>query len=283
MAKKDNVQKFTPEVERSVQNEEVMYESEAYGSPQPDAGMETTVMKPVGMGGPVPIVAPKHNTVQLQPIIVPLAVVPYMTQDSDVLRTDGAPSGGEHYGDNVSEMEATRTRAQEKAKSDKGKVRIASLFLFVFSALTVVCYLLAYFKPNVFGFDFADFNVIGIIADWIGGTSPQNLAIALLYIISAGFATICTILTFIALLAGKLPSGFTSVLFLCSAATVDAGLIYRLIADDFVLAQDKASIVICGIATIGFIISVIVAIGLGKSSKKQSKGKSVGYYGNDMI
>ncbi len=283
MAKKDNVQKFTPEVERSVQNEEVMYESEAYGSPQPDAGMETTVMKPVGMGGPVPIVAPKHNTVQLQPIIVPLAVVPYMTQDSDVLRTDGAPSGGEYYGDNVSDMEATRTRAKEKAKSDKGKVRIASLFLFVFSALTVVCYLLAYFKPNVFGFDFADFNVIGIIADWIGGTAPQNLAIALLYIISAGFATICTILTFIALLVGKLPAGFTSVLFLCSAATVDAGLIYRLIADDFVLAQDKASIVICGIATIGFIISVIVAIGLGKSGKKQSKGKSVGYYGNDMI
>lgn len=281
MAKKDNVQKFTPEVE-NVQNEELIYESEAYGSPQPDAGMETTVMKPVGMGGPVPIVAPKHNTVQLQPIIVPLAVVPYMTQDSDVLRTDGAKTGNEYYGDNVSDMEETRTRASSKAKSGKGKVRVASLFLFVFSALTVVCYLLAYFKPEIIGMDFSSYDVISIIKNWIAGTAPANLAIALLYIIGAVFSAICTILTLIGFIAGKLPAGFTTVLFLCSAATVDAGLIYRIIANDFALATDKALIVVCGLATIGFIISVIVALALGKEGKQSKKNHSA-YYGNDMI
>ncbi|MCQ2602609.1 MAG: hypothetical protein MJ193_01645, partial [Clostridia bacterium] len=88
MAKKDI--KFEPPVE---EQKEETFETEAYGTPEPDKGMDTTVMKPVGMGAPVPVVMPKHNTVQLQPIIVPLAVVPYMTQDSDVLRTDGENAG----------------------------------------------------------------------------------------------------------------------------------------------------------------------------------------------
>ncbi len=282
MAKKENVQKFTPEVENNIPLEEVVYESEAYGSPQPDAGMETTVMKPVGMGGPVPIVAPKHNTVQLQPIIVPLAVVPYMTQDSDVLRTDGQ-SANEYYGERVSDMEETHAHKKAKKKSDKAKVRIASFFLFLFSAAVVAAYLLAYFKPQIIGLDFSEFNVIGIITSWIGGVAPQNLALALLYIISAGFSAICVLLTLVSLIVGKLPAGFATVLYLCSAATVDAALVYRIIAGNFVLANDKASIVVCGLATIGFIISVIIAIALGKSGKKQDKANTTNYYGNDMI
>ena len=86
MAKKNR----KPEVEKVpesnapivFENEQTLYEAEAYGSPQPEAGSDVTVMKPVGIGGPVPIVAPKHNTIQLQPIVVPLAVVPYMTHRS---------------------------------------------------------------------------------------------------------------------------------------------------------------------------------------------------------
>ena len=91
MAKKDNRVLATAPAAAPLATmpaeEPVLYESEAYGDPQPDAGATTTIMKPVGIGGPVPIVAPKHNTIQLQPIVVPLALVPYMTQDSDVLRT----------------------------------------------------------------------------------------------------------------------------------------------------------------------------------------------------
>ena len=93
MAKKNNVQNFVPEQEYVQEDvmlqEEVLFESEAYGSAQPDAGMGTTVCKPVGIGGPVPIIAPKNSTIQLQPIVVPMAVVPYMSQDCDVLKTEG--------------------------------------------------------------------------------------------------------------------------------------------------------------------------------------------------
>ena len=89
MAKKNNVQNFVPEqeiVQEEVapQQEEVLFESEAYGNAQPDAGMGTTVCKPMGIGGPIPVVAPKNNTIQLQPIIVPMAVVPYMSTFSGV-------------------------------------------------------------------------------------------------------------------------------------------------------------------------------------------------------
>ena len=100
MAKKNRKQEILNEpVENNepvvFEGDQTLYEAEAYGSPQPEAGSDVTVMKTVGIGGPVPIVAPKHNTIQLQPIVVPLAVVPYMTQDSNVLRTDGRPQGAE--------------------------------------------------------------------------------------------------------------------------------------------------------------------------------------------
>ena len=99
MAKQDNVQNFVPQQQTMPQpvayQEEAVFESEAYGSPQPDAGMGTTVCKPVGIGGPIPIVAPRRTTIQLQPIIVPMAVVPYMSQDNDVLKVDGVQQPAE--------------------------------------------------------------------------------------------------------------------------------------------------------------------------------------------
>ena len=87
MSKKDKKQEIvmTPDTGEIKTDDEPMFESEAYTAPQPEAGSDVTVLKPVGTGGPVPIVAPKHNTVQLQPIVVPLAVVPYMTQEIEAL------------------------------------------------------------------------------------------------------------------------------------------------------------------------------------------------------
>ena len=115
MAKKDKNQEivFSPDTNDVRVDDEPLFESEAYGTPQPEAGSDVTVMKPVGIGGPVPIVAPKHNTIQLQPIVVPLAVVPYMTQDSNVLRTDGKQQSGYmpstvEYGD-ATEFETVST------------------------------------------------------------------------------------------------------------------------------------------------------------------------------
>ena len=76
MAKKDNhvstaaqdsalaANSFPPEVP-------VLYESEAYGDPEPDAAASTTVTKPVGIGGPVPIVAPKATPYSCSPSSCP--------------------------------------------------------------------------------------------------------------------------------------------------------------------------------------------------------------------
>ena len=65
MAKKDKKQEIvmTPDNSEVRVEDEPMFESEAYTAPQPEAGSDVTVLKPVGTGGPVPIVAPKHNTI----------------------------------------------------------------------------------------------------------------------------------------------------------------------------------------------------------------------------
>jgi hypothetical protein len=272
MAKKDKVQNFVPEQE--LIQEETLFEAEAYGNPQPDAGMETTVMKPVGMGGPVPIVAPKHNTIQLQPIVVPLAVVPYMSQDSDVLRTDGAQAQEYDTATGFSKVEAEK-EAKARKKSKKAGVRAASFFSFLLSGVVVAIYLLAYFMPEFYVFNFGAFNVIGTIIDWIGGIAPQNMAVALLHIISAGFAGILVVISLISFIVGKTPAGFNTVLSFISAATVDAALIYTAVKATnagiaFSVMEYLEYIILAGVATLGFIVSIIILVGLGRNKDPYS-------------
>ena len=120
----------------------------------------------MGIGGPIPVVAPKNNTIQLQPIIVPMAVVPYMSQDNDVLKTEGVQVVEEYdtAASDFSRMEAEQ-KVEKKKKSRKAGSRAAAFFLFLFSALVVTIYMLAYFKPEVLSLNFAEFNVIGEIVD----------------------------------------------------------------------------------------------------------------------
>lgn len=282
MAKKDKTQKFVPEQEVVIPDEP-LFEAEAYGSPEPDAGMETTVMKTVGMGGPVPIVAPKHNTIQLQPIIVPLAVVPYMTQDSDVLRTDGeAVRGGEYdQATGFSKVEAAKEE-KKKARSKKAGVRAASFFSFVLAAVTVVIYLLAYFKPEIWMFDFKHFNVIGTIIDWIGGIAPQNMAVALLHIVSCGFAAVMVVTALVGFLFGKASAGFNALVTFITAATVDAALIYEAVTATqrgatFVVMDYLEYIILAGVATLGFIIGIIVVASEGRKKDPYSDEQSKAY------
>lgn len=282
MAKKDKTQKFVPEQEVVIPDEP-LFEAEAYGSPEPDAGMETTVMKTVGMGGPVPIVAPKHNTIQLQPIIVPLAVVPYMTQDSDVLRTDGeAVRGGEYdQATGFSKVEAAKEE-KKKAKSKKAGVRAASFFSFLFAAVTVVIYLLAYFKPEVWMFDFGRFNIVGTIIDWIGGIAPQNMAVELLHIVSCGFAAFTVITALVGFIFGKASAGLDAVVDFITAATVDAALIYEAVTATqkgvaFVAMDYLEYIILAGVATLGFIVSIIVVASEGRKKDPYSDEQSKAY------
>ena len=275
MAKKNNVQNFVPEQEYVQEDvmlqEEVLFESEAYGSAQPDAGMGTTVCKPVGIGGPVPIIAPKNSTIQLQPIVVPMAVVPYMSQDNDVLKTEGVQLVEEYdtQASDFSRMEAEQ-KVEKKKKSQKAGARAASFFMFLLSGLVVVAYMLAYFKPEVFTLNFGkDLNVIGQIVDWTKDIEPADMATTILHAICFGLAGITAITTLITLIVGKLPAGFVLALSLISAVAVDAALIYNAVlatqdGAKFVAKDWLEYIIVAGIATLAFIISIIVLVALNK-------------------
>ena len=271
MAKRKNVQNFVPEqeiVQEVAAQEEVLFESEAYGSAQPDAGMGTTVCKPVGIGGPVPIVAPKSSTIQLQPIIVPLAVVPYMSQDCDVLKTEGAQSADDfdEAAAEFSRMEAEK-EAERKKKSKKAGARAAAFFMFLLSGIVATAYMLAYFKPEVFTLNFGkDMNVIGQIVDWAKGTAPANMALTILHAICFGLAGIVALTSLISLLVGKYPASFVFTLALTSAVAVDAAFIYQAVSasEKFVATDYIEYIIVAGIATLAFLIGMIVTIVMGR-------------------
>ena len=277
MAKKKNVQNFVPEQElyeeEVVLQEEVVFESEAYGNAQPDAGMGTTVCKPVGIGGPIPIIAPKNNTIQLQPIIVPMAVVPYMSQDADVLRTDGGSMQlVEEYdtaASDFSRMEAEQ-KVEKKAKSKKTGARVASAFMFLFSAVVLVAYLLAYFKPVIGTLDLgAHLNVLGDVIAWAKGTEPANMIITILHAVCLGFTAITLITTLITLFVGKYPSAFILILALVSSLAIDAALIYHAVDGTqkgvaFVFNDYLGYIIVAAVATVAFIISIIVTVAMGR-------------------
>lgn len=276
MAKKNNVQNFVPEQEyvqeELVLQEEVLFESEAYGNSQPDAGMGTTICKPVGMGGPVPIIAPRNSTIQLQPIIVPMAVVPYMSQDSDVLQTEGVQLVEEYdtAASDFSRMEAEQ-QVEKRAKSKKAGARAASFFMFLLSGLIVVAYMLAYFKPEVLTLNFArHLNVIEQVVDWANGTAPADMATTILHAICFGLSGITAITTLITLIVGKLPTGFVLTLSLLASVAVDGAIIYNAVVSTqdgiaFVAKEWLEYIVVAGLATLLFIISIIVLVALNKN------------------
>ena len=212
MSKKDKKQEIvmTPDNGEIKLEDESMFESEAYAAPQPEAGSDVTVLKPVGTGGPVPIVAPKHNTIQLQPIVVPLAVVPYMTQDSNVLRTDGR--GQNVYAQaTVENDEATdfETVSARKVKK-KGKVqpRIFALVTFLLSALTVLPFILSYFMPSVGSVSIEKLNVIGVIKNWIANGFALRPLSNIAYIGVAAVSAVMTIASLISVIVGKYPRAF---------------------------------------------------------------------------
>ena len=275
MAKKNNVQNFVPEQEyvqeELVLQEEVLFESEAYGNAQPDAGMGTTVCKPVGIGGPVPIIAPRNSTIQLQPIVVPMAVVPYMSQDSDVLQTEGVQLVEEYdtAASDFSRME-TEQQAEKREKSKTAGARAASFFMFLLSGLIVVAYMLAYFKPEILTLNFArHLNVIGQVVAWAEGTAPADMATTILHAICFGISGITAITTLITLFVGKLPTGFVLALSLISALAVDGAIIYNAVVAtkggaEFVAMEWLEYIIVAGLAILLLIISIIVLVALNK-------------------
>lgn len=272
MSKKDKKQEIvmTPDNGEIKLEDEPMFESEAYAAPQPEAGSDVTVLKPVGTGGPVPIVAPKHNTIQLQPIVVPLAVVPYMTQDSNVLRTDGR--GQNVYAQaTVENDEATdfETVSARKVKK-KGKVqpRIFALVTFLLSALTVLPFILSYFMPSVGSVSIEKLNVIGVIQNWIANGFALRPLSNIAYIGVAAVSAVMTIASLISVIVGKYPRAFNFIFALASSGAMLALLIKWLVTKTFVVSEKIAFLIVLVLCLVNLVLSIVFAILMNKLDDK---------------
>lgn len=261
---------MTPDNGEIKMEDEPMFESEAYAAPQPEAGSDVTVLKPVGTGGPVPIVAPKHNTIQLQPIVVPLAVVPYMTQDSNVLRTDGR--GQNVYAQaTVENDEATdfETVSARKVKK-KGKVqpRIFALVTFLLSALTVLPFILSYFMPSVGSVSIEKLNVIGVIKNWIANGFALRPLSNIAYIGVAVVSAVMTIASLISVIVGKYPRAFNFIFALASSGAMLALLIKWLVTKTFVASEKIAFLIVLVLCLVNLVLSIVFAILMNKLDDK---------------
>ncbi len=279
MSKKDKKQEIvmTPDTGEIKTDDEPMFESEAYTAPQPEAGSDVTVLKPVGTGGPVPIVAPKHNTVQLQPIVVPLAVVPYMTQDSSVLRTDGR--GQNVYAQaTVESDEATdfQTISARKVKKQvKVQPRIFALVTFLLSALTVLPFILSYFMPKIGNISIEVFNVIGLIKGWVANGFELHPLANLDYVVVAGLSAILTVVSLVAIIVGRYPRAFSCIFSLASAAALVALLVKWLIDKSFVAQEKVAFLVVLVLSLVNLVLTIVFSILMNKLDDKMENAENM--------
>ncbi len=279
MSKKDKKQEIvmTPDTGEIKTDDEPMFESEAYTAPQPEAGSDVTVLKPVGTGGPVPIVAPKHNTVQLQPIVVPLAVVPYMTQDSSVLRTDGR--GQNVYAQaTVESDEATdfQTISARKVKKQvKVQPRIFALVTFLLSALTVLPFILSYFMPKIGNISIEVFNVIGLIKGWVANGFELHPLANLDYVVVAGLSAILTVVSLVAIIVGRYPRAFNFIFSLATAAALVALLVKWLIDKSFVAQEKVAFLVVLVLSLVNLVLTIVFSILMNKLDDKMENAENM--------
>lgn len=271
MSKKDkqeipsSAESVTPPVEQTEVSPAVqtdaLYESEAYGDPQPDEGIKTTVMKPVGMGGPVPIIAPKHNTVQLQPIVVPLAVVPYMSQDSEVLRTDGRMANRASAEGTDFDVSAAVQAEKDKQKKHKAvQTRIFSLVTFLAACLIAVVFILAYYKPVYGKVDFSDCDVIGAIVMLANGLRPEPLAPAVTLIVGAASVAVVWLVSLFGMIFGKYPRKTLLLFAFIAVAVFAAEIIYDVVKKTFVAGESAGWFIMLGLGGLEFVLSIIFLI-----------------------
>lgn len=269
MAKKERVETtFNPEVKSEettapvAEEQETMYESEAYGNPRPDQGTRTTVMKTVGIGGPVPIVAPKHNTIQLQPIIVPLAVVPYMSQDSSVLRTDGKTEAyGEDGYSSAVEFDAARMEAEKRTAVRRlsSSFRVFSVVTFFIAAIIAVGFILAAFSPVVGALDFSGNDVIGNIEQLVDGGKPEVMSQTVTNIIAAFGVALAMLCSLLGIIIGKYARKTMVVCSVLALGAFAAELIAQAVRGTFALASSGALILMASLAAVMLIVSAALA------------------------
>ncbi len=273
MAKKDKNQEivFSPDTNDVRVEDEPLFESEAYASPQPDAGSDVTVTKPVGIGGPVPIVAPKHNTIQLQPIVVPLAVVPYMTQDSSVLRTDGRPQGGTSMSEYDEATDFETVEQENIKKKVKVQPRIFALVTLLLSTIVLLPFILSYFLNDIGNASLEQFDIIGTIMDWAENEFYSHPLRNFAYIGVAGVSVIMMITAIISLICGKYPRAFNFILSGGVAAAMVALLIRFMVAHESITVNNPVFIALITVALLNFVLVIIFSIVLNKLDDKMDE------------
>lgn len=281
MAKKErNLIETAPQAQELGVEEESILEAEAYASPQPDSGSDVTVLKSVGTGGPVPIVAPKHNTIQLQPIIVPLAVVPYMTQDSSVLRTDGRTSQPSYTHEEEGEAAQLKSYKSVDAEKESSKPRTgARLYAFIsllLAALTTLPFILSFFNIKFGSVDFAEFNTITLISNWVDKTAEFSFEPIwnILGLVVMAMAMLSLLLTLIGLIIGKYPKPLLCIFEFVAMGCLIAELVLDLVKKNFVLNDRIIFIVVLALTAIAFILSVIFSASINRREDRAEERDS---------
>ncbi len=246
-----------------------VFESEAYVAPKPDVGVDTTVLKPIGNGGPVPIVAPRNKTIQLQPIIVPLAVVPYMSQDNGILRTE-KPGADVFETETEKSQETITQEISVRRKSKQIKERVFSFVIFAIACLAIVPFVLANYYlvlGNNLVFDL-NLNVIGTIFAWVAGMPPVNMLLSILFIISAFSLVITALVSLLGLIFGfysKIANTFLGIL---NFVPLLIALIYMIVKNQFILQMEIVFIIELAFTFLVFVCGVIFSLVLNKAGDK---------------
>lgn len=270
--KKQEVVTMQPSTEVGFETEP-MFETEAYTAPQPDAGADVTVMKPVGTGGPVPIVAPKHGTIQLQPIVVPLAVVPYMTQDSSVLRTDARAQGNASadVDDEATDFEAIEAKKLKKQRASRP--RIFGLVTLLVSVVALLPFILSLFMDEVYGIDLTSFNLKTIIENWIADGFAWRPLHNLGYVCIAGVNAICALFALLTIVFGKYPRLLNILLTLASTVALVVYLVLLIVRAQFVVADSVAYLVVLGASALNSVLAIVFTILMNKLDDKSENSQ----------
>lgn len=271
--KKNKHNEMTAPVQPAVNFEqEPMFESDAYFTPQPEAGSDVTVLKPVGSAGPAPIVTPSHSTVQLQAIVVPLAVVPYMSHDNSVLMTN-APAytpaqrsmGG--YPSQAAEFEAVDAKKLKKQR--KAQPRVFALVNFLIYAVALLPFILALFMDEFRGISLDHYNVIEIIKGWIANGFDWQPLINIGNVAIAGICAIGAVLSLLTIVFGKYLKVLNILLTVLAIGAHVALLVKTIMDDGQFIIMENIPFLVSGIASVvNFILAIIFTVSTNKLEDK---------------
>ncbi len=259
--------------------DEPLYEAEAYDNPSQDEDKDLTFIRPVGIGAPVPIIAPKHNHVQLQPIVVPLAVIPYMSQDTDSLygRRDNGMNNNNTYPSQQGNSYPTDFSVEQKRKvqrSCKVRPRVFSLITLLLSLVMVVPFILSIWYSALGNQDMTRFGAINsLIVLATQGALPFtfesllfiDFVLFMVMLISCALLIICAL---IGLIVGKYPRVFNGLFSVLGFGATLGVLIRGLVQQDLEIGTSIVFFVLIAVAGINAILSIIFSISLNRLDDK---------------